>query len=336
MVRAHFRVRDCHPLWRSFPESSTSNTQSNIGVLQPREGNPHGLGSSAFARRYLRNRFFFLFLWLLRCFSSPGCYEPAYVFSWSQSGIPGSLLVCQLPQAFRRLPRPSFSQRQGIPHAPLVDWPSKSRTRNLSVHLLNDITCVPDSSYSLTNRPSELSIAASQIKENGRCTESYQNSLSVHLLPNKTRRSRHQHANQKRFIKESIKLSPSRQTIHSPYWIGPRASPQMKSSSSEHGALLDANYQTTKLSKISSLELSITHRRGVAARKQPGVASELETPGRLRARGKDTEVGISRQPRLWTFLKFLFEASWQLGRTHVFAARALFYKESRAKNPNLF
>ena len=31
-----------------------------------------GLGSSAFARRYLRNRCFFLFLWVLRCFSSPG------------------------------------------------------------------------------------------------------------------------------------------------------------------------------------------------------------------------------------------------------------------------
>ena len=30
------------------------------------------MGCSAFARRYLRNRFFFLFLWLLRCFSSPG------------------------------------------------------------------------------------------------------------------------------------------------------------------------------------------------------------------------------------------------------------------------
>ena len=31
-----------------------------------------GLGCSAFARRYLRNRIRFLFLWLLRCFTSPG------------------------------------------------------------------------------------------------------------------------------------------------------------------------------------------------------------------------------------------------------------------------
>ena len=31
----------------------------------------HGLGSSYFARHYSRNRVFFLFLWVLRCFSSP-------------------------------------------------------------------------------------------------------------------------------------------------------------------------------------------------------------------------------------------------------------------------
>ena len=31
-----------------------------------------GLGCSAFARHYSRNHFRFLFLWLLRCFTSPG------------------------------------------------------------------------------------------------------------------------------------------------------------------------------------------------------------------------------------------------------------------------
>ena len=40
-------------------------------ILQPRRGDPRGLGCFAFARRYLRNRFFFLLLRLLRCFSSP-------------------------------------------------------------------------------------------------------------------------------------------------------------------------------------------------------------------------------------------------------------------------
>src|SRR5450432_984579 len=36
---------------------------------------------SAFARRYLRNQCLFLFLWLLRCFSSPGSLLTTYEFS---------------------------------------------------------------------------------------------------------------------------------------------------------------------------------------------------------------------------------------------------------------
>ena len=40
----------------------------------------HGLGSFPFARRYLGNRCFFLFLRVLRCFSSPG--SPPYVMDW--------------------------------------------------------------------------------------------------------------------------------------------------------------------------------------------------------------------------------------------------------------
>ena len=43
------------------------------GVLQPRRClDSDGLGCSAFARRYLRNHYCFLFLRVLRCFSSPG------------------------------------------------------------------------------------------------------------------------------------------------------------------------------------------------------------------------------------------------------------------------
>ena len=39
-------------------------------VLNPISISKYGLGSSSFARHYLRNRFLFLFLPLLRCFSS--------------------------------------------------------------------------------------------------------------------------------------------------------------------------------------------------------------------------------------------------------------------------
>ena len=54
---------------------------THVEALQPRRENPHGLGCSPFARRYLGNRVFFLFLRLLRCFSSPGIASHAYGFS---------------------------------------------------------------------------------------------------------------------------------------------------------------------------------------------------------------------------------------------------------------
>ena len=73
-----------------------------------------GLGSSLFARRYSGNRVFFLFLRVLRCFSSPGSLP--YVMDWRMDDwslssrvspfrylrIVGYLL---LPEAFRSLSR---------------------------------------------------------------------------------------------------------------------------------------------------------------------------------------------------------------------------------------
>ena len=40
----------------------------------------HGLASSAFARHYSRNHGCFLFLWVLRCFTSPRSLQLPYVF----------------------------------------------------------------------------------------------------------------------------------------------------------------------------------------------------------------------------------------------------------------
>ena len=72
-----------------------------------------GLGSSHFARRYFGNRFFFLLLRLLRCFSSPGSPPSPIQFppiqSWihevlscgfPHSDICGSLCICHSPQLF--------------------------------------------------------------------------------------------------------------------------------------------------------------------------------------------------------------------------------------------
>ena len=52
---------------------------SHVAVRTP-ERTRSGLGSSVFARRYSQNRCFFLFLRLLRCFSSAGSLP--YVMDW--------------------------------------------------------------------------------------------------------------------------------------------------------------------------------------------------------------------------------------------------------------
>ena len=73
-----------------------------------------GLGSSAFARRYLRNHGCFLFLRLLRCFSSPGSPRtPMYSVhgdrispaGFPHSDIPGYNAYLRLTGAFRSLSR---------------------------------------------------------------------------------------------------------------------------------------------------------------------------------------------------------------------------------------
>ena len=69
-----------------------------------------GLASSAFARHYLRNLCWFLFLQVLRCFTSLGIASTAYGFSIGcqnitpdglpHSDISGSMLVCSSPKLF--------------------------------------------------------------------------------------------------------------------------------------------------------------------------------------------------------------------------------------------
>ena len=74
-----FRVRGFHPLSPVFPVPFHFPYKITSTVRTPKCSHL-GLGSSAFARRYLRNRSFFLFLRLLRCFSSPGSLP--YVMDW--------------------------------------------------------------------------------------------------------------------------------------------------------------------------------------------------------------------------------------------------------------
>ena len=124
-----------------------------MSVLQPHCSlNCSGLGSSAFARHYLRNHYCFLFLRLLRCFSSPGLpldiieitgLQPAGL---SHSEICG-LIVFANPRSLSQLIT-SFiaSESQGIPHTPLSTFFCIMRisyffTRILSLGiLLNSLT----------------------------------------------------------------------------------------------------------------------------------------------------------------------------------------------------
>ena len=106
-VRLSMRIRLSTPLPSECP--------------QPQE-QALGLASFPFARRYLGNRCFFLFLRVLRCFSSPRSLLMSYAFThgylcittgeFPHSEICGSMDICSSPQLFaachvlHRLPVP--------------------------------------------------------------------------------------------------------------------------------------------------------------------------------------------------------------------------------------
>ena len=99
-----------------FPKTILLSFSSLVAVLTPECTHP-GLGSFPFARHYLGNRFFFLFLRLLRCFSSPGCSHYNYLIHYMilalyhqwvpPFGYLRLIAYLQLPEAFRSLSRPS-------------------------------------------------------------------------------------------------------------------------------------------------------------------------------------------------------------------------------------
>ena len=96
-----------------LPRPFSYQSRINYAVLTPQDKS-RGLGSFPFARRYSGNRCFFLFLRVLRCFSSPGslripmdsvygdrgllCRVSPFRHSW----LTGYLL---LPTTFRSLSR---------------------------------------------------------------------------------------------------------------------------------------------------------------------------------------------------------------------------------------
>ena len=74
LERRKFGLQGCYLLWRAFPDRFVYSVPLSLRIECPTtpRGKPLGLGCSRFARRYSGNRICFLFLRVLRCFSSPG------------------------------------------------------------------------------------------------------------------------------------------------------------------------------------------------------------------------------------------------------------------------
>ena len=120
-----FRVPASHRLRGSIPSPSATLACAFERSYNPgTRRNAAGLGSSPFARRYWGNRCYFLFLRVLRCFSSPR--SPCAIRAMSGSlptGCPirtsGGLGVFATRPGFSQLVTSFFaSESQGIPHAP--------------------------------------------------------------------------------------------------------------------------------------------------------------------------------------------------------------------------
>ena len=113
-----FRVRGYHPLWLHFPEHSTMSTAITCGC-------------SHFARHYFGNLGWFLFLQLLRCFSSPrSLCTPMYSVCNDLKGRVspfGNLRINACLLAPRSLSQATTSfiawHRQGIHHVHLFTCP---------------------------------------------------------------------------------------------------------------------------------------------------------------------------------------------------------------------
>ena len=82
------RVQDYHLLWFNFPEIFHFALPSFCRALQPHIATQSGLGYSLFARHYLGNHYYFLFLWVLRCFSSPRSPSMKNM-EWQVFNLPG-------------------------------------------------------------------------------------------------------------------------------------------------------------------------------------------------------------------------------------------------------
>ena len=108
-----------------------------------------GLGCFPFARRYLGNRFYFLFLGVLRCFSSPRWLPQDYVFikrmtkvylvGFPHSEISGSTLICSYPKLIAAC---HVLHRLSTPRHPPITLTSLTRKKPVLVKMPLRITLI--------------------------------------------------------------------------------------------------------------------------------------------------------------------------------------------------
>ena len=117
-LSSHLSYTGLSPSLVCFSKTVLLDLMNQLCSPYPIRISTYGLGSFYFARHYFRNRFFFLFLWVLRCFSSPrslliyyfthiwitGLFFPA---EFPHSDIYGYIGYVLLTVAFRSLSRPS-------------------------------------------------------------------------------------------------------------------------------------------------------------------------------------------------------------------------------------
>ena len=124
-----FRLRGYHPLWPVFPDCSANGSVCNFSALNrtgpttPKDPKTHRFGLFRVRSPLLTESLIcFLFLRVLRWFTSPSSLLPTYVFSreirhflcrgFPHSEIPGSTPVCGSPRliaadhVLHRLPSP--------------------------------------------------------------------------------------------------------------------------------------------------------------------------------------------------------------------------------------
>ena len=129
LAPSKFRLQEFHLLRSTFPDNSTIHSDTFTQSL-PQIHYELGLGSSDFARHYFRNHCCFLFLRVLRCFSSPGSpHTPIYsvydntmllVLS-SLIRISADLKIFAPPRSFSQLVTSFFgAMYQGILRKPFV------------------------------------------------------------------------------------------------------------------------------------------------------------------------------------------------------------------------